>query len=167
MRKCSARCYYSRSSSVRERQRADAKERTSAVRGRARGFGGKPRKRPLDLYMNSCRATRSGERNVFGNILQENGDVILVTPCGIYLWGFRSDKKVVQLLIRMLLQRFCTVSTKTYYVFHSDTVLCRIASRRFVKNWFCEGLRRLAAKLRRFKSVAGRRIALSHRKNEI
>ena len=83
--------------------------------------------------------------------------------------GLRSDKKVVQLLIPMLLQRFCTVSTKTYYVFHSDTVLCRIASRRFVKNGFCEGLslRRLAAKLRRFKSVAGRRIAVSHRKNEV
>ena len=42
VRKCSARCYFSRSSSVRERQRADAKVRTSAVRGRARGFGGKP-----------------------------------------------------------------------------------------------------------------------------
>ena len=27
---------------MRERQRADAKVRTSAVRGRARGFGGKP-----------------------------------------------------------------------------------------------------------------------------
>ena len=117
------------------------------------------RKRPLDLYMNSCRATRSGERNVFGIFLQENGDVLLVTQCGIHLWGFRSDKKVVQLLIRMLLQRFCTVSKKTYYVFHSDTVLYRIASRRFVKNGFCKCLRRLAAKLRRFKSVAGRRIA--------
>ena len=120
------------------------------------------RKRPLDLYMNSCRA---GERNVLGNFVEVNGDVLLVTQCGIHLWGFRSDKKVVQLLI--LLQRFCTVSTETYYVFHSDTVLCRIASRHFVKNGFCEGLRRLAAKLRRFKSVAGRRIALSHRKNEV
>ena len=46
MRKCSARCYFLRSSSVRERQRADAKERTSAVRGRARGFGGKATERP-------------------------------------------------------------------------------------------------------------------------
>ena len=113
----------------------------------------------------SCHATRSGERNVLGNFVEVNGDVLLVTQCGIQLWGFRSDKKVVQL--RILLQRFCTVSTETYYVFHSDTVLCRIASRHFVKNGFCEGLRRLAAKLRRFKSGAGRRIALSHRKNEV
>ena len=56
------------------------------------------------------RSTRSGERNVFGNFLRENGDVLLVTQYGVHLWGFCPDKKVVQLLVRMLLKRFCTVS---------------------------------------------------------
>ena len=39
----------------------------------------------------------------------------------------------------MLLQRFCTVSTKTYYVLHSDAVLCRVASCRFVEKLGCFG----------------------------
>ena len=107
------------------------------------------------IYFNSCRATRtrSGERNVFGNFLRENGDVLLVTQYGVHLWVFCSDKKVAQLLVWMLLQRFCTVPRKTSCVLHGDTVLYRIASRRFVeklkyfnfflRNGFCEGLWRL------------------------
>ena len=119
------------------------------------------RTRPLDLYMNSCRATRSGERNVFGNFVQENGDVLLVTQCGIHLWGFRSDKKVVQLLIRMLLQRFCTVSKKTYYVFHIDTVLCRIAS--LCEKWVLQVFATSCGEVATFQI----RCRPSHRKNEV
>ena len=85
------------------------------------------RKRPLDVYLNSCRATCYGERNVFGNFIWENGDVLLVTQYGAHLWGFCPDKKAVQLLVRVLLQRFCTVSRKTSCVLHGDTALCRIA----------------------------------------
>ena len=82
-----------------------------------------------------------------------------MTQYRIYLRGFCSDKKEVQLLIWMLLQRFCTVSTKTYYVFHSDTVLCRIASCRFVKKLkyfkFCEmGSAKVCDVLRRSCYVA-------------
>ena len=51
----------------------------------------------LTLYLNSCRATRSGERNVFGNFLRENGDVLLVTQYTVHIRGFSPDKKAVQL----------------------------------------------------------------------
>ena len=127
------------------------------------------RKQPLDLYLNSCHATRSWERNVFGNFLRQNGDVLLVTQYGVHLWGFCPDKKVVQLLVWMLLQLFCTVSRKTSScVLHGDTALCRIASRRFAKKLkyfnFCEmGFAKVCDILRRICDVANPSQAVASR----